>query len=166
MYICGDSVTLSDWRQVAAILTLIRGERLRDTSASAQANPSRVNTNRVRRAEDEAPLEDSRARNALPACDENADDSGSTRDIDTGCAGSFPSVPPHLQHTPYSTFQGLSKPWPSQTSWTASLWQRSQIAFEYERRETREKYPSRLIREGSGAFLRNTCQEQQLERDV
>lgn len=166
MYICRDSGTVSDSRQVAAILTLIRGERLCDTSASAQANPSRINTNRVRRAEDEAPLEDSRARNALPTCDVNANDSCSTQDIDTGCAGRFLSVASHLQHTPYSTFQGLSKPWPSQTSWTASLWQRSQIAFEYGQSETREKYPSRLIRGGSGAFLRNTCQEQQLERDV
>lgn len=142
MYICRDSVTVSDSRQVAAILTLIRGERLHDASASAQANPSRVNTNRVRRAEDEAPLEDSRTRNVLPTCDVNANDSCATRDIDTGCAGSFLSVASHLQHTPYSTFQGLSKPWPSQTSWTASLWQRSQIAFEYAQRETWEKYPS------------------------
>lgn len=166
MCICRDSVTVSDSRQVAAILTLIRGERSRDTSASAQANPSRVNTNRVRRAEDEAPPEDSRAHNALPTCDASANDSCSTRDIDTGCAGSFLSVASHLQRTPYSTFQGLSKPRPSQTSRTASLWQRSQIAFGYAQRETREKYPSRLIREGSGASLRNTCQEQQLERDV
>lgn len=109
-------MTVSDSGQVAAILTLIWGERLRDTSASAQANPSRVNTNRVRRAEDEAPLEDGRARNVLPTCDVSANDSCSTPDIDTGCVGSFLSVASHLQHTPYSTFQGLSKPWPSQTS--------------------------------------------------
>lgn len=97
-------------------------------------------------------LEDAPVHNVLPTRDVNAKDSCSAWDTDTGCAGNFLSVASRLQHTPYSTFQGLSKPLWSQTLGTASHWQRSRIAFGYRQRETREKHPSRLIREHSGSF--------------
>lgn len=51
-------------------------------------------------------------RNVLSSHDVKVDDSCPARDINMGCAGRFFYVSLHRpQHTPYSTFQGLSKPW-------------------------------------------------------
>lgn len=51
-------------------------------------------------------------RNVLSSHDVKVGDSCPARDINMGCAGKFFCVSLHRpQHTPYSTFQGLSKPW-------------------------------------------------------